>query len=297
MRLIILYRGPLASCNYGCFYCPFAKHKETLAERKADTIALAKFVEWCAMKKDWQLSILFTPWGEALNRSRYQQALITLSNLNNIEKVVIQTNLSARLDWISNCDLNRLALWTTYHPQEVTRVKFLDQCRKLDKKGVRYSVGMVGLKDYFDEIATMRKELLPEIYLWINAYKDREDYYSNADKERLNEIDPLFLINTMRHQSMGHSCRAGESVISVDGEGFAYRCHFIKQPIGNLYQDNFEDALYQRDCTNLTCSCHIGYIHLRELNLYQTFAGGLLERIPAHWPIKIGEGYNQKLMI
>ena len=29
MNLSILYRGPLSSCNYGCEYCPFAKHRET----------------------------------------------------------------------------------------------------------------------------------------------------------------------------------------------------------------------------------------------------------------------------
>ena len=34
--LRILYRGPLSSCNYGCPYCPFAKHHETAAELKVD---------------------------------------------------------------------------------------------------------------------------------------------------------------------------------------------------------------------------------------------------------------------
>jgi DNA-binding CsgD family transcriptional regulator len=34
MKLDILYRGPLASCNYGCEYCPFAKRKDTREERR-----------------------------------------------------------------------------------------------------------------------------------------------------------------------------------------------------------------------------------------------------------------------
>ena len=29
VRYNILYRGPLSSCNYGCEYCPFAKHAES----------------------------------------------------------------------------------------------------------------------------------------------------------------------------------------------------------------------------------------------------------------------------
>jgi hypothetical protein len=29
------------------------------------------------------------------------------------------------------------------------------------------------------------------------------------------------------------------------------------------------------------CDCHIGYVHLETLPLYDVFAGGVLERIPA----------------
>ena len=35
MRLSILYRGPLSSCNYDCAYCPFAKRRETPAQLAA----------------------------------------------------------------------------------------------------------------------------------------------------------------------------------------------------------------------------------------------------------------------
>jgi len=36
MKVSILYRGPLSSCNYGGAYCPFAKHTETDDEHAAD---------------------------------------------------------------------------------------------------------------------------------------------------------------------------------------------------------------------------------------------------------------------
>lgn len=32
------------------------------------------------------------------------------------------------------------------------------------------------------------------------------------------------------------------------------------------------------------CDCHIGYVHLESLPLYDAFAGGVLERIPAALP-------------
>ena len=127
---------------------------------------------------------------------------------------------------------------------------------------------------------TLRRSLASGVYLWINAYKDVADYYAAAEVTRLEGVDPLFGLNHVRHPSLGKSCRTGESVISVDGEGNIRRCHFIRDVIGNLYDEHFEQCLGPRPCTNQTCGCHIGYVHLEELELHKVFAGGVLERIP-----------------
>lgn len=280
MNLTILYRGPLSSCNYGCSYCPFAKHVETREEHANDQRALERFVDWVKERRDDQILVFFTPWGEALIRKRYQQAIAELTNLPQVRKVAIQTNLSCRLDWVEQCDKSRLGIWATYHPPEVSRERFLARARELHARGVRFSVGVVGLREHSDEIGAMRKELPPEIYLWVNAYKREADYYPPELLEFLSSIDPLFPINTRYHPSKDHACRAGESVISVDGDGTMRRCHFVKTPIGNLYEPNFADALYERPCANATCGCHIGYIHMDSMKLYPVFGDGLLERIP-----------------
>jgi hypothetical protein len=280
MALSILYRGPLSSCNYDCGYCPFAKHHETAAELKRDREALSRFVNWAEQQSQFRLAILFTPWGEALVRPWYQQALARLSRLPAVEKAAIQTNLSCKLDWICNCDLSRLALWCTWHPTQISLGDFLAQCRRLDDRGVRYSVGVVGLREAFEPIAELRGRLPGHVYLWINAYKDQPDYYTEAEVEFLESIDPLFRTNDVRHPSLGRHCLAGETVISVDGDGQARRCHFIPEVIGNLYDPAFINALRKRSCTNATCGCHIGYIHLPELEQYPLYEGGLLERIP-----------------
>lgn len=282
--LTILYRGPLSSCNYGCDYCPFAKHRETREELETDRRALARFLEWVASQEGKrQISVLFTPWGEALVRPWYQEALVRLTGLPHVAKAAIQTNISARLEWTERCDLSRLGLWCTFHPSETTRERFLQRCLELDRRGVRYSVGMVGLKESLAEIETMRRELNPDVYLWINAWKRSTDYYTAAEVERLTAVDPLFPINNTRHPSLGRACRAGAEVISVDGDGNARRCHFVPQLIGNLYEPGFEAALMERPCPNATCGCHIGYVHLDELNLYPVYGDGLLERIPADY--------------
>jgi MoaA/NifB/PqqE/SkfB family radical SAM enzyme len=281
MNLSILYRGPLSSCNYGCVYCPFAKHAETAEEHAHDARALEHFVGWVETRTADQIGVLFTPWGEALIRRRYQRAIARLTKMPQVTKIAIQTNLSCRLDWVEECVRERLGIWATYHPSEVSRERFLAKCAELDSRGVRYSVGVVGLNEHADEIAALREALPPHIYLWVNAYKRQADYYTQEMLDFLASVDPLFPMNNQYHPSAGKSCRGGATAISVDGDGTMRRCHFIKAPIGNIYEPGFAAALQERPCTNSTCGCHIGYVHLDDLGLYGVFGSGVLERIPA----------------
>ncbi|MCI0702659.1 MAG: STM4011 family radical SAM protein [Planctomycetia bacterium] len=280
MNLSILYRGPLSSCNYACDYCPFAKHTETPDELAHDRACLEKFVDWMGSRTADSSGVLFTPWGEALVRKWYQSALATLTRMPNVTKGAIQTNLSCKLDWVEECDKTKLALWCTFHPSETTRDRFLAKCRELLERGVRFSVGVVGLKEHLSEIEALRRELPADVYLWVNAFKREPDYYSPEMVENLTRVDPLFPFNNQYHASRGESCRTGASVISVDGDGTVRRCHFIKEPIGNIYSPDFEECLRERPCTNDTCGCHIGYVHLDRLKLYEVFGSGVLERIP-----------------
>lgn len=280
MTLSILYRGPLSSCNYACEYCPFAKRTESSRELAHDRECLQRFVDWVADRSDRRIGVLFTPWGEALVRRWYQDALARLTNLPHVCKAAIQTNLSCNLQWVEACDRSKLALWCTFHPGEVTRDRFLGKCQELRARGVRFSVGVVGLKQHLPEIRALREELPADVYLWVNAYKREPDYYTPEMLEDLERIDPHFRVNTVYHASLGESCRAGSSVISVAGDGTARRCHFIDRPIGNIYAPDFETKLIDRPCTNATCGCHIGYVHLDRLGLYEVYGDGVLERIP-----------------
>ncbi|MEH2201758.1 STM4011 family radical SAM protein [Nostoc sp.] len=283
MHLTILYRGSLISCNYGCEYCPFAKRQQTAAELAIDQQALARFVNWISQNSQHQFSILFTPWGEALIHSWYQQALIKLTQLPNVNKAAIQTNLSCNLDWVEECNKDKLALWATFHSEWVSRDRFLQKCLNLDNKNVKFSVGVVGFPKFKTEIAALRQQLPNHVYLWINAVKSELPNLSPENREFFQSIDPLYELNTQNYPSFGHSCRAGKSAISVDGDGTMRRCHFIKEPIGNIYDSDWQAALVNQPCSNQSCHCHIGYVHLEYLKMNQVFGSGILERIPDNW--------------
>lgn len=277
--LSILYRGPLASCNYDCPYCPFAKRRDPPAELRADRASLERFAAWVTERTDLRLSVLFTPWGEALVRSWYRRTLAELSWLPHVERVAIQTNLSARSTWLADADPSTLALWCTFHPGQISLEKFVAKCRELDRGGTRYSVGVVGFPEHLDLARELRQKLPENVYLWVNAAEGR--VYSDAEAQVWTELDPLFPYSRNPHPSVGKACRTGESVISVDGDGTIRRCHFVPEVIGNLYDGSLEQTLTARECPKTMCDCHIGYVHLESLPLYDAFAGGVLERIPA----------------
>lgn len=278
MNWSILYRGTLSGCNYSCDYCPFAKKKDSRDVLRRDAQELDRFVDWVATRKE-TIGILFTPWGEGLIRKHYQDAIVRLSQTPNVRKVSIQTNLSGGLDWLEHCHKEKVALWTTFHPTQTTMQQFLKKCQELDAWQVKYSVGVVGFKEALTAIEAMRQLLPDSVYLWINALKKETHYYTPHDICRMAAIDPHISYNLVNHASKGLACRAGYTTFSVNGTGDVTRCHFIKTVIGNIYDANFEQNLYPRLCSNDTCGCHIGYVHLEKLQMETVFGDGLLERI------------------
>ena len=275
------WRGPLSSCNYDCDYCPFAKQQSSREELAADRAALDRFVAWAGdfERHGRQLSMLFTPWGEALIRPYYARALVELSNMPHVRAVAIQTNLTSRLELLADADRSSLALWTTFHPSQISLDAFVQRCDELDAMGLRYSVGVVGLREHFELIDELRARVRPDVYVWINAYKREVGYYRDGERERLGRVDPLFSYNAERHESLGQRCAAGRDSLFVRGDGGVSRCHFVEQVIGNLYVDELEVLLGERACPVRSCGCFIGYVHLDRLRLRERFGVGLAGRM------------------
>ena len=278
MNWSIYYRGSLSSCNYACAYCPFAKTRNSRSELALDRRQLERFCAWAEVQPA-RLGILLTPWGEALGHRHYRRALVGLSRLSHLRRVAIQTNLSAPLG-----DLNEarssLSLWATYHPGQTSLRRFLAQCRRLDEMGVAYSVGVVGLKEHFEDIGRLRRELPSHVYCWVNAYKRQADYYSASEIDYLRSVDEFFAYNLHRYPSLEGPCRTGHTSFAVDGEGDMRRCHFVGEVLGNIYQSDFARCLRPRPCPNASCGCYIGYVHRPQLRFEQVFGEGVLERLP-----------------
>jgi MoaA/NifB/PqqE/SkfB family radical SAM enzyme len=275
--LTIQWRGSLSSCNYACTYCPFAKTKDSRAALDVDRAALDRFCDWVAAQQR-EISVLFTPWGEALIRGYYRRAIARLSHMPHVSTVAIQTNFSCDTKWLRDCDLRTAAFWVTYHPTEITRAKFVAKIDELEAHGTRYSVGVVGDPTGLDEIEGLKRDLPRGAYLWVNAMTGQATRYSPEQIARLTQVDPLFTLNYRPHRSKNRPCFAGEDVISVEADGTAARCHFVKTRIGNIYDPDFTEMFKPRDCPAAYCRCHIGYTQIKDLNLRDVFGDGFLER-------------------
>lgn len=278
--LTLLYRGTLASCNYSCTYCPFAKRRDSRATLARDAAELVRFVDWAARQAQ-ELRVLFTPWGEALVRRHYREAMLKLAGMPHVSQVAAQTNLAAPLGWLADAPAGKLALWCTYHPSQTSLQRFVERCERLSALGVRYSVGMVAMREHFDDIEALRATLPASTHLWLNAYDQRgSGYYTQADLSWLDALDPWFRHGIEGTASRGKRCRTGEDVFSVDGAGEVQRCHFIPKRLGNLYVDGIDAMAASRPCSRFKCDCFIGYAHREDLPLHEQFGEGLLARIP-----------------
>jgi hypothetical protein len=281
MNLTVLYRGPLSSCNYGCTYCPFAKRRETLVQRQRDRAALSRFCDWLSLQTQHRWQVLFTPWGEALVRKSYREALIELSHWPHVERVAVQTNLSSSLAWLARVEPSKVGLWTTYHPSEVTLDEFLRQVARVRQRGISLSVGLVGTPAQIELVEEVRRRLPDDVYLWVNAQQGRRRRYLPEEIARLLAVDPLFLNNLRPQSTWGLPCRTGEASFTVDGKGTMRRCHFVDTPLGNIHDPHWERGLRPRLCPRNRCDCHLGHMHLPHLELPAIFGQGWLERAMA----------------
>lgn len=282
MNAVLYYRGSLSSCNYDCPYCPFGKTRDSAETLAKDRSQLGKFVDWVREQKELghTLSIFFNPYGEGLIHRWYREAMIELSHMEHVNKVTIQTNLSANLTFLKQLNGEKVALWATYHPGQVSKERFLSQCLLAYQYGVPFSVGSVGLNSAYAAIAELRSELPSDVYLWVNAYKDKPNYYTQHQIEAFRAVDPYFEVNAMDYESYGKACYAGQQVFYVQGPGLVKRCYKDRRVIGNLYRDGLEGLSEVRACGMKVCDCYIGYIHMPELQLDSVYGSRKLERIP-----------------
>lgn len=258
------YRGSLKSCNYSCSYCPFAKRrasKEELEQDKRDWLRFCSSLERKGASGSLPYgAVMVVPYGEALIHSCYWAGLARLSQIQTLEIVGAQTNLSFDISRRlleyeeAGGQKSKLRLWATFHPEMTTAERFADQCRKLLAEGVRFCAGSVGVPENIEILRDLRKRLPEHVYLWINRMDGLNRRYSDAEEAALQEIDPLFSQELHWPKADSSSC---SHRLFVEADGRMRLCNIGRPLEGNWYGET--DRSHPSACGKKMCSCYLAY--------------------------------------
>lgn len=265
----IYYRGYLKSCNYRCGYCPFSKNEMSKEELKKDKECLDKFIKYLDSSADSAVTVFFIPYGEVLIHDYYLETIADLSSRDYIDKICVQTNNSFDLHKLTYSD--KIRLWCSYHPTQVSFEKFLAKCKDMYEAVYEFSVGAVADYSQIENLTLMRRQLPPDVYMWLNKLRK----YSEVEIKEFLNIDPLFGLQLERIKSDTSKCTAGKESVYIDHMGNIYACNISKYKMGNIYDKTFNPA----NCASPFCSCFLAYSNRTDLQLLNLFKDEKLLRV------------------
>ena len=284
-KLQVYYRGCLQFCNYACSYCPFCKKTKSENNIKRDKEQLMRFVDRME-QLSFSGAVQIIPYGEGMIHDYYWDALAKLSRLPGVDRVGIQSNFSFSVDGFvtrlqrEQAKLEKICLWGTFHPEQTTVSAFQSQCHRLQKAGIRFSVGVVGVPGQMETIQELRDAIPKESYMWINALEGAGRPYSQEEKEEFRKIDPFFEQELRRLPADVEDCGG---TYFVRGDGRMYACPISQVVIGDFYQIQTMEELYEmekkRTCRSRFCHCHLAYNN-RKKESNQMFGSYPAFRIP-----------------
>lgn len=251
-----------------------------------DQTALNQFVSYVE-EQEQPLTVLITPYGEALIHDYYWTALAKLTSMSHIRAVGCQTNLSFPVEAMlakfekQGGVLSKLRLWCTFHCSMTSVSDFLFQCRMLMQYGIRHSVGVVGNPEDLPIILELRKRLDKKIYLWVNRMDGLRRRYTKEEIQAFRKVDPYFLLEISSYPADDTKCLGGDAHIFVNGNGDYFSCAISHRKLGNLYSSEEKIQLEKnKRCSSSRCSCYLAYHNRRELLPFLLFDTHPAFRIP-----------------
>ena len=247
-------------------YCPFAKQHETRgrAARRPRGARRASSAG-SAQRPDGTLSVLFTPWGEALIRRWYQQALVAAEPpaARRQGRDPDEPVLPARLG--RDCDRRQARPVVHLSSRADDRgQRSSANAASWTQRGVRFSVGVVGLHEHIDEIEALRAELPTRRLPVDQRLQGRARLLPPQQSGRgWQRVDPLFpdqqYTARFAEPSLPRRARRG---LGGRRRHNLRRCHFVdadRQPLRGGLADGARPAHPARTrpaaATSATCCC------------------------------------------
>ena len=213
LNLSILYRGPLSSCNYGCGYCPFAKRARD--GRRAGPRSRRR---WSASSAGSTARPADDRIGDPVHAlGRGADPPLVSGGAGPAEPLAARRagrrsrpTCRAALDWVGAVRQAQAGALGDVPSRRRSPRPLPGKCRRAGSARRALSASASSACGALRRRSRRCAANCPQhVYLWINAYKARPDYYRPGEAEWLTAIDPLFPLNNRRHPSLGRPCRAG----------------------------------------------------------------------------------------
>lgn len=151
-------------------------------------------------KTDNAKALLILPDYSALLKPYYWTGMGHISSLDTIEAIGICTDLTCSINKslkifdASGGRREKLRLCAMFYPEKITLTKFIQQCQRLVKENISFSVGTPGCSNRMEIIRQLRNRLSPDIYVWIESTLNSGSGYSFEEENAFRSIDSYFSV-------------------------------------------------------------------------------------------------------
>ncbi|RKD35327.1 hypothetical protein [Lacrimispora algidixylanolytica] len=152
-------------------------------------------------EEDHSKALLILPDYTALLKPYYWTGMGHISRQETIEAIGTCTDLTCSINKglkifdASGGRREKLRLCVMFHPERITLTKFIQQCQRLIKENISFSIGTPGFPHRMEVIRQLRNRLSPDIHIWIESIANTCFSYSQEDENAFRSIDPYFSVD------------------------------------------------------------------------------------------------------
>ena len=271
LPLLVSCNCPFTLCNYRCSYCYLdhdgrdAKQERRQFRRWNRTID--RIVE---IPRPLLLSI--GTQGEPVANKMFWDTLRRLSPLEHVRGFWFPTNLSRPLEALTEgIDISKLGITGSLHPTEFKKHDkdldfFFEQCQWVVDRGGDVVVNFILTPDQIESFPAYRYIARERGFdMTVNIFKGEyrgqtyPDAYTPEEHERIREYfsdRPMVHKFMSGHMSYGVDCAAGRDMIHIEEDGQVLNCPFAREPMGSIFDDDFEIRSETSPCSTDWCRCH-----------------------------------------
>lgn len=300
------------ACNFRCEYCFISGGDMQRKGHDVDRVISA----FKSVPFTWET--IHMSGGEPFLFPKYVELCKKLTELKNVEKISINTNLSTKnvFDFADKINPEKVdSIHASLHLSQRNDFNdFAEKVSYLREKGFNIFASQViypplfeKYKEAFEYFQKKRIDIEPKIFRGFYRLKHYSEAYSKKEKDTILQYKGLckekLRENSFRKAEykedfdksfgnpswIGSVCNAGFNYVVIQFDGDCYRCHSDSCYLGNLFAGSLKLFEKPIKCISKTCNCPVeGFMGCEEKPNYSNIS---LKKYWKHYGLKIGRKF------